>query len=90
MRQGNADVPDFELIAFQVVSGMRAVRRSRAPAAAENEEWVLQIRLNGYLQYLLCNYNGFAYLKASNHKFTTRDHNMTPLTGSQRKGVFYN
>ena len=52
VRQGNADVPDFELIAFQVVSGMRAIRGGRAPAAAENEEWVLQIRLNSYLQYV--------------------------------------
>ena len=52
MRQGYADVADFELVALQIVSGQRAIRRGRAPAAAEDEERVLQIGLDRHLQYL--------------------------------------
>ena len=53
VRQGYADVADFELVALQVVSGQCAMRRGRAPAAAEDEEGVLQVRLNRHLQQYL-------------------------------------
>ena len=47
--QGYADVPDFELVALQVVSGQSATRRGRAPATAEDKERMLQIGLDRHL-----------------------------------------